>query len=180
MFSASIRPDAELRLLEERHAATIFARVNQDRAYLREWLPWVDLTLTEDDISSFIRSELEKFAGNNGFAAGIWTGGRFAGVIGTHKIQWMNRKIEIGYWLGQEFQGKGLMTDACRAMITHALGELDLNRVEIHCAAGNARSAAIPKRLGFKLEGVLREGELVNGKYLDLHLFGMLKREWQA
>lgn len=192
MFRVPVRPGLELRILEERHAGTVFALVNRERPYLREWLPWVDATLTEDDSLAFIKASLEQFASNNGFAAGIWetsgdvTGsqpgplGRFAGVIGTHKINWPNRKVELGYWLGREFQGKGMVTEACGAAITHLLGELDLNRVEIHCATGNTKSCAIPRRLGFTLEGTLREGELCCGRYLDLNIFAMLKRDWRG
>ena len=61
MFRAVIRPDLELRLLEERHAPEVFLRVNEDRAYLRQWLPWVDSTLTGDDTVAFIRAALEQF-----------------------------------------------------------------------------------------------------------------------
>jgi ribosomal-protein-serine acetyltransferase len=180
MFRAPLRPGFELRLVEERHAPAIFAAVNRERQSLREWLPWVEATRTEDDALAFIRSSLEQFAANNGFAAGIWNHDDYIGSIGTHKIDWRNRKVEIGYWLSQSFQGRGLMTDASRAVITYALGELDLNRVEIHCAAGNAKSAAIPRRLGFTLEGTLREGQLLNGRYEDILLFSMLKKEWKV
>jgi ribosomal-protein-serine acetyltransferase len=178
MFRAPLRAGFELRLLEERHAAAVFAAVSREREGLREWLPWVDATLTEDDVLAFIRSSLEQFAANNGFAAGIWNHDSYIGNIGTHKIDWLNRKVEIGYWLSQSFQGRGLVTEASRTVVTHALGELDLNRVEIHCAAGNTKSAAIPRRLGFTLEGTIREGQLLNGRYHDILLFSMLKREW--
>jgi ribosomal-protein-serine acetyltransferase len=180
MFHASVRPGLELRLLEERHAAALFAAVDHDREYLREWLPWVDATTTPDDSLAFIKASLEQFAANNGFAAGIWNENQFCGVLGTHKINWLNRKVELGYWLGRNFQGKGIVTDACRAAITHMFRELDLNRVEIHCATGNVKSCAIPRRLGFTLDGTLREGQLVGGRYSDLHVFGMLKRDWNA
>jgi ribosomal-protein-serine acetyltransferase len=210
MFCATVRPGLELRLLEERHAPTLFNLVDRERPYLREWLPWVDGTLAEDDSLAFIKASLEQFANNNGFAAGIWdTSGNadprppvgfastdrddgwgltseagnqphFAGVIGTHKINWANRKVELGYWIAREFQGNGIMTDACRVVVTHLLRELDLNRVEILCGTGNEKSCAIPRRLGFTLDGTLREGELCSGRYLDLHVFGMLKRDWHA
>ncbi len=180
MFRAPVRPGLELRLLEERHAPTVFALVDRDREYLREWLPWVDATTTPDDTLAFIKASLEQFAANNGFAAGIWNENQFCGVIGTHKIVWLNRKVELGYWLGRDFQGKGIVTDACRAAITHLFHELDLNRVEIHCATANAKSCAIPRRLGFTLDGTMREGQLVGGRYSDLHVFGMLKGDWHA
>ena len=179
MFRAEVRPGIELRLLEERHAPAVYARIDRDRDYLREWLPFIDVTLAEDDTLAFIRSALGKFSSNDGFAAGIW-GDEFMGVIGTKKIDWLNRKVEVGYWLGREFQGRGVMTEACRVIANHLLCDLELNRVEIQCATGNKKSAAIPRRLGFALEGTRREAELVNGKFLDLLLFGMLKKDWTS
>ena len=180
MFRAAIRPDLELRLIEERHAPEIFSLVDRDRAYLRQWLPWVDANASLDDTVSFIRSTLEQFAAGDSITTGMWWNGRFAGVLGTHKINRLYSKVELGYWIGHAFQGKGIVTDSSRAMITHLFAERDLNRVEIHCAVDNAKSIAVPKRLGFKLEGTLREGDFSGGRFRDLHVFGMLKREWPA
>jgi ribosomal-protein-serine acetyltransferase len=179
MFSASLRDDFELRLLEERHTKSLFEAVEREREHLRPWLPWVEATRNEEDTLSFIRSVLEQFAGNRGFAAGIWTDGRLAGTIGVHRIDWLNRRVEIGYWLGREYEGRGIMTDACRAVVTHLFHELELHRVEIRCAVENARSAAIAKRLGFALEGTLREAQLAGGRYRDLLVFGMLRQDWK-
>ena len=180
MFRATIRPDLELRLLEERHAAEVFALVNQDRAYLRQWLPWVDSTLAADDTLAFIRAALEQFAAGDAITAGIWHRNQFCGVIGTHKLQKLNRKIEIGYWLCETSLGHGIVTDCCRALITHLFTELDLHRVEIHCAVSNSKSAAVPRRLGFTLEGTLRDANYAAGRFHDLYVFGMLIRDWHA
>jgi ribosomal-protein-serine acetyltransferase len=180
MFRLRVRDDVDLRLLEERHAPTVFAMVDRHRKYLREWLPWIDATISQDDTLSFIRSSLERFSTNHGFSAGIWTQEHFSGVIGTHNIDWVNRKVEIGYWLDPSIQGCGIVTDSCRALVTYVLAELDLNRVEIHCGANNEKSCAVPKRLGFKLEGTLREGQFLNGRYYDLLVFGMLKKDWKV
>lgn len=158
----------------------LFKVVERERAHLREWLPWVDATKSEEDSLSFIRSVLEQFVSNHGFAAGIWNGERLGGTVGLHRIDWLNRRVEIGYWLAREFQGRGVMTDACRAVVTHVFGELDLHRVEIRCAVGNTKSSAIPRRLGFTLDGTLRDAQFVNGRHHDLLVFGMLKRDWKS
>lgn len=180
MFRAQIGDHIYLQLLEERHAAEVFSLVDRERDYLRAWLPWVDATQTIDDTLSFIKSSLEQFASNQGFAAGIWSDGRFCGVIGTHKLDMLNRKGEIGYWLGRSFQGQGIVTAACRAVVTHLLGDRDLNRVEIQCALGNERSCAVARRLGFAEEGLAREAQLIHGCFRDLRRFAMLKRDWTA
>jgi len=178
MFQRDIRDGVYLKLLEDRHAAAIFAVVNRDRAYLRKWLPWVDLTARADDTLKFVKATLAQFANNEGLTAGIWQGKEYVGTVGTHKIDWLNRKVEIGYWLASKFQGRGIVTGACRLLTDHAFEEWKLNRVEIHCAPGNKKSCAIPKRLGFQLEGVLRKAQLVSGKYLDTNVYGMLARDW--
>jgi ribosomal-protein-serine acetyltransferase len=180
MFSALLRDGFELRLLEERHAKALFTAVEREREHLRPWLPWVEATRAEEDSLSFIRSVLEQFAENRGFAAGIWNGTRLAGTIGVHRIEWLNRRVEIGYWLGREYEGRGIMTDACRAVVTHLFRELELHRVEIRCAVDNVRSAAIAKRLGFTLEGTLREAQFAGGRYRDLLVFGMLRQDWKG
>ena len=178
MFEKQIQDGVSLKLLEERHAPEVFAVVDRERAYLREWLPWVDLTTEVDVTRNFIKTSLEQFANNDGFAGGIWSGGVLIGGIGTHKTDWLNRRVEIGYWIAQKSQGQGIITAACRAVIDHAFCEWKLNRVEIHCATGNEKSCAIPKRLGFQLDGVLHEAQLLNGTYVDINVYAMLVREW--
>ena len=179
MFEKIIREGVCLRLLEEGHAEEVFAVVDRERAYLREWLPWVDSTAGVDDTRSFIKSALGQFAANEGFSAGIWQKGQIIGVIGTHKIDWLNHRVEIGYWIAAGAQGGGIVTAACRAVIDHAFKEWKLNRVEIHCATGNQKSCAIPKRLGFQLEGTKREAQFINGQYLDIDVYAMLSRDWK-
>jgi ribosomal-protein-serine acetyltransferase len=180
MFSAILQPGVELRLVEERHAPAIFAAVDRERESLRRWLPWVDATRAEDDVLAFIRRSLEQFASNKGFAAAIWVDGCVAGSVGTHPIEWLHRKAEMGYWLAREFQGRGIATAAARAVTGHALVELELNRLEIRCAVENTKSSAIAKRLGFTYEGTLREAGLqADGRYSDLEVYSMLRREYR-
>lgn len=170
---------AELRLLESSNAEALFALVDRNRGHLREWLPWLDGNTTLADSEAFLRYSSEQHAGNRGFQAGIWYKSELAGVIGYHPIDWQNRTAMIGYWLGLEFTGKGIMTFACRAFVDHAFTEYKLNRVEIRCATGNVKSCAIPLRLGFLKEGLIRDGEWLHDHFVDLAVYGMLAREWK-
>jgi ribosomal-protein-serine acetyltransferase len=70
------------------------------------------------------------------------------------------------------------MTKACRFLVDYAFAELKLNRVEIRCATGNHKSRAIPERLGFKLEGTVRQAEWLYDHFVDHALYGMLASEW--
>ncbi len=177
MWSCSLGPDAELRLLEERHAEELFALTDRNRAYLREWMPWVDPTRTADDTRKFIRGTMEQFARNDGFVAGLWHAGRIAGSIGLHKVDWGNGATSLGYWVSADLQGKGLATRASRAIVDHAFRELKLNRMEIRCGVENKKSRRIPEKLGFKLEGVARQAEKLYDRFIDVAVYSMLASE---
>ncbi len=179
MFSCRLDAEAELRLLEEHQAAELFMLTDRNRSHLRRWLPWVDATTSVEVTRKFIKNALKQFATGRGFQAGLWYQSRMAGVIGYHKIDWFNRKTSLGYWLGMEFQGKGLMTKACQAMLDYAFHELKLNRVEIRCATENKRSRAIPERLGFVQEGISRQAEWLYDHYVDHVIYGVLASEWR-
>ena len=174
-----LREGLELRRLEELDAPELFAAVDRDRAYLRQWLAWVDATQTVEDSLTFLRATMEAFAEDRMLTLGIWYHKALAGVIGTHRIDWVNRKVEIGYWLAHRFQGRGIMSESCRALISHLFRDRDLHRIECLCAVGNTRSCAIPQRLGFTREAVLREFLLLDGKFHDVYVWSMLRGEWK-
>lgn len=180
MFSLAIRPDAELRILEERYAEKIYEVVDANRESLREWLAWVDHTNGPEDVLSFIRKGLQQFARNDGFQAGIWWQGRYCGGVGIVRINWVDMRSEIGYWLAVQARGQGLVTDGCRAMLRYLFADLGLNRVDIRVAAGNEPSSAVARRLGAVLEGVERQGALLNGRFVDMQRFAVLREDWEV
>lgn len=179
MFSLTVDDEIELALPEEHHAQALFALIDANRAFLRRWLGWVDGVTNAEHSLEFIRTSRRQFAQNRGFAAGVFYKGRLVGVVGTQTIDWTNRAVELGYWLGRDFQGKGIITRACRAVVAYAFAELKLNRLSIRCATGNRRSCAIPRRLDFTHEGVLRQAEWLYDHYVDHHVYSLLASEWQ-
>jgi ribosomal-protein-serine acetyltransferase len=172
--------DVALTLLEEHHAPELFALVDANRAYLREWLPWLDHNTQVEHTAAFIRASLRQLADRDGFACGIRFRGSLAGVAGLHRIDWANRRTSIGYWVAEDRQGRGVVTRACVGLLDHAFGTLGLNHVEIACAPGNARSRAVPERLGFVHEGTLRQREWLYDHFVDHVVYGMLASEWAA
>lgn len=171
--------DTQLRPVADQDAFELFQLVDKSRPYLRAWLPWVDSTRTLEDERSFIRFMQERFERKEGFACTILYQGHAVGTIDIHNISWLNRGGEIGYWLGEDFQGKGLMTRACGGIIDFAFKTLELNKITIRCATNNMRSCAIPRRLGFTYEGIMRQSEWLYDHYVDLMLWGMLASEWK-
>jgi ribosomal-protein-serine acetyltransferase len=180
MFRWEIDDHIELRPLEEYHAEEIFCAVERNREHLRRWLPWVDRTRGVEDVQNFLAGALEAYEHAEELHAGIFIHGKLAGAISHHHIDPLHRNVSIGYWLDAAVEGKGVMTRSCQALLRHLFDERKMHRVEIRCATGNTRSCAIPARLGFTREGVLREAEWVNDRFLDLMVWGLLEREYRA
>jgi ribosomal-protein-serine acetyltransferase len=172
--------DVVLKILEPDDAGGVFELIEANRTYLREWLPWVDTNATLEDTRLFIRSTQEQQEHNFGFQCSILFRGQIAGIIGYHRIDWPNRSVEIGYWLGEKHQGFGIVTKACRVLVDYAFYEFRLNRVQIRCATGNKKSCAIIERLGFYKEGLIRQAEFLYDHYVDLYVFGMTAEDWKA
>ena len=178
MFHCQVAPGLEIRGLRCADADALYTVVDRNREYLREWLPWVDRTHSPADIALFIeRVEVQEAAGQ-GPQPGIWLDGSFAGCVGCHPIDWMNRSASIGYWVDAAHQGKGLITRCAVAMLNYLFFDLQLHRVEIRCATGNFRSCAVPQRLGFEREGIAREAEWCSGRWLDIVVWSMLAPAW--
>jgi ribosomal-protein-serine acetyltransferase len=180
MFRLAVAPGIEIRLFQMRDAEAVFAVVDRNREYLRQWLPWVDHTHSAEDVRQFIARVLAQFAADQGPQAGIWIEGDYRGSVGCHPVDWANRSCSIGYWIEAAQQGKGVITRCCATLLDYLFDEMGLHRVEIRCGAGNTRSCAIPERLGFTREGVARQGEWVNDRWVDLVVWGMLEEEWRA
>jgi ribosomal-protein-serine acetyltransferase len=167
----------DLRLLEEGDAGELYRLIESNRAYLAPWLPWA-AGQTREATLEFIRMTRRQEAAGDGFQLALLSGDAIVGMAGFHGVNWPHGSTTIGYWLDEGHQGRGLMTRAVRALVGHAFGEWDLHRVEIQAAIGNARSRAIPERLGFREEGVRREAERIGDRYHDLAVYAMLAPEW--
>ena len=169
-----------LRLLRAQDAPELFALTDSNRKHLRAWLPWVDVTLTEVDSASFIETTIAQREAGRGPQFAVLCNGAIAGVAGFRPIDRVNRVGEIGYWLAAAAQGRGTMTECCRFLVRYAFLTLALNCVVIAAATDNQRSRAIPERLGFKFEGVLRQREDLYGTCVDHAVYSQLRREFDA
>jgi ribosomal-protein-serine acetyltransferase len=165
--------DCELRPLTEADAEELHALVEKNRAYLADWMPWA-AEQTFQGTRQFLAGSERRLREGSGFELGLVRDGRIVGAVGLAAVDGVAHSAIVGYWLDEEHQGSGLMTRAVRALVEHAFGEMGLHRVEIRAAATNERSRAIPERLGFRPEGVLREAERVGDRHQDLVVYGRL------
>ena len=174
----NLSDDCHLRVLEEADAEELYGLVESNRAYLAEWMPWAAGQTLEGTLE-FIRKTRQQLEKDEGFQTAIVVDSRIAGAVGFVERRQEANSASLGYWLAEAHQGRGLMTKAVKALTDHAFDEWDLNRVEIQAGTGNRKSRAIPERLGFQQEGVLREYERVGDRYIDIVVYGLLARERQ-
>lgn len=169
----------ELRPLHLHDARAIFALVEANRERLRRWLPWPDANRSVLDSRTFILKVRAQARQGAAASFGLWWQGRLVGIAGFVWIDSANRSAAIGYWLAQEAEGHGLMSAAVKALLRHGFLTLKLNRIEIRAGVRNHRSRAIPKRLGFRHEGTLRQAERLADRYVDHAVYGLLAVEWK-
>ena len=173
-----VREGLKLRRRVVSDAESAFQVIDKNRKYLMQWLPWLDDSKTVGDIRKYIRNDISEFKKREGCDFGIWYEGQWIGGIGLSSFGTKDRKTSIGYWLSEDFQGRGIMTDSVHALVSYCFKHLNLNRIVIRCAVANTKSRMIPLRLGFKEEGVLRQSEWLYDHFVDLVVYSLLREEW--
>jgi len=167
----------QLRLIDSRDTGKLFDLIDSNRNHLRSWHPWVDAVLSRDDAGRMISRWEQQNTNNQGFCAGILFDGQICGVIHHLNVDWQNGWTALSHWLDAAHQGQGIMTLSCQALVVHAFTVWKLNRVTIECASENMRSRAIPERLGFRLEGIIRAAERLQNRHVDHAIYGLLRSE---
>lgn len=178
MFEYHISNEVSLRPFQKKYQQDLYELVQRNKDFLGRWLFWANEADHIDKLDKFCDYANKLFTEGRGYSALIYYKGSVAGVIVHQEYNKHSKQLSLGYWLGEEFTGKGVMTKACRAMIDYAFKELTCHRVEIRCAEENYASRAIPERLGFVQEGILRHTEELGGQYVNHVVYGILEDEW--
>jgi RimJ/RimL family protein N-acetyltransferase len=128
---------------------------------LRPWMPWAHDIPTIEETEINIRRARLKFLDRTDLRLLLFhkETGQLIGSSGLHRIDWKSRKVEIGYWIRTSMSGQGYITESVEAITNYAIRELEASRVEIRCDSRNVRSARVAERLGYTLEGIIRNDE---------------------
>lgn len=177
-FQIQITSDLSLKLRSKEDAPEFFRLIQKNKQEFQKWFPWVDGTTSVGDTEIFISRCREAFHQKRSADFGILYQEHWIGSMGFHTIQANHEWAEIGYWLDADFVGRGLMTQCVEAMIDYGFKEFNLHRIQICCNSLNIRSKAIPERLGFTLEGVVRECRKQSSGYSNGLIYGLLRNEW--
>lgn len=158
--------------------AMVNEAIKESVVELRPWMPFAREVQTIEEteivsrkgrVSYLERSDLRLLLIHK-------TTGKFVGSSGLHRIDWQVRKFEVGYWVATPFSGQGYITEAVESITNFAINELQANRIEIRCDSRNLPSARVAERLGFTLEGTLRNDSLdVEGAIRNTLLFSKVR-----
>ncbi len=173
MFTRKINDNLSLALVQPSFAKHYLAIVEAQRDYLGQWLAWPHEELSEAFFIQFAKRTLQRYADGVSMGCAMIYQGDIAGNIGFNVIDHQLKKVKIGYWLREDLQGKGIVTQSVRALIDIAFNELDMTKVQIACAVDNHPSRSVCERLGFTLEGVITQAENINGRLVDHAVYGL-------
>lgn len=166
--------------IEPGDARELWEVVDASRAWLQPWLPWVPFQKDAAATTRFADSCAREWDHGRAlrFLVRERLGGRLLGVVGLENCIEMHRSCEIGYWLRPEAAGHGLMTEAARLCLDFTFKRLRMHRVRVAAATTNHPSLRVIGRLGFQFEGIARQAEWVDGRWLDHAVFSLLESEW--
>lgn len=152
--------------------------LHSDRRVLRYWdsPPWTDPSRAQRFLETCRSMEQE----STGVRVVMEAGADFAGWMTLNDWNPGFRSAKLGYCLAERAWGHGYATEAGRALLAWAFDTMPLNRVQAECDTRNAASARVLEKLGFRLEGTLREDCVVDGDVSDSWVYGLLRREWDG
>ncbi|MDA9556039.1 GNAT family N-acetyltransferase [Vibrio sp.] len=175
MFTKQIDETLKLFLLTPIKADLVYNLIDENRAYLTRWMTWPPKVTSSDDTRNFIKDTLVGLSEMKEMACGIEYEGHLVGVVTFNEINFDLKKVTIGYWISDQYQGKGIITKSCQALIDYAFDSLEMQKVEIRVATENYPSQKVCERLGFTLEGTIRNAEHLHGHIVDHQLYGLFK-----
>ncbi|KPL58900.1 GNAT family N-acetyltransferase [Rossellomorea vietnamensis] len=168
----------ELRMPQPGDGHAVNAAIKASLPELQPWLGFAQSNPSVEETETNTRQAHAKFVTRESlrYLMFLKDTNEFVGSTGFHNIDWSVPKFEIGYWIDTRMSGNGYMAEAVGKLTDLALNELNGKRVEIRCESTNDKSRAVPERLGYKLEGVLRNEDLsVDGERLtDTCVYGKI------
>ncbi len=153
-------------------AAALSNKKVQDN--LRDGLPY---PYTEQDGKEFISAMLSADESET-FAFAITVDNMVIGSIGIFRQGNIHRQTaELGYYIAEEYWGKGIMTEAVKQICEYVFAKSDIIRIYAEPFANNIASCRVLEKVGFQYEGTLRSNAVKNGKVIDMEMYSLLKAE---
>lgn len=180
MLTFRIDDELELRLPRASDAQAHLHLLDQNREHLGRWLPWARAARTLDQERAAIQRLRLAYANGDGLSFAIRYRGTFAGITGLYAIDAGRGAASLGYWLGEDFVGRGIVVRASLPILRHGFSELRLVRITADPDANNLRSLATLERLGFRRERTDRKPSTSGEPEVEVHTYALLAEAWPA
>ncbi len=172
-------PRLLLRKLRRDDAAALFAYASDPE--VSRYVVW-ETHRDMNDSLAFLEMMIERY--HNGQVA-VWafeelTSGRLIGTGGFGNWSIAHARAEIGYTFGRADWNRGFATEALRGMIAFGFERMALNRIEAYCDVRNIASARVMEKAGMTREGTLRRRMVMHGAPCDVHIYSVLRAEWEG
>ncbi len=172
-----------LRVPRAGDGAQLFEAINESHERLKPWFPWAQELSRLEERELWVRQSYSKYLLNEDMPLGLYlkVDGKLIGGSGLHYRGLHIPAFEIGYWIRTEYEGKGYISEAVRAITRFAFDVAKANRVFIRCDMDNLRSQSVAKRAGYQFEGRMRnyERKADSGELTDMLFFGMTRADYE-
>lgn len=139
-----------------------------------------DYHSTLEKTKEFIKSTIEKKNSGKSYYFGIKLNNKIVGLTHIFNINIKNKNADVGTWLSRDYWGKGINQKSKLLLFDFAFNRLKLNRLSFHIAKENIRAQkALEKIQSIQKEGILREARFFNGKFRDMVVYSILKRDFE-
>ena len=173
-YTVEVDSEITLRIRTADEAPVLFALIKENQKHLNQFLYWVDLTHTIYDSGMFIEKIIKGYEKGTSCDFGIYLNGLLIGSGGLIEIDAKNKSCEIGYWIAEAYQGKGIITRSVKKMIEIATEKYNIHRIVIRMDIENTKSQSIPKKLGFTYEGTMRDLKIYKEKFRSIEIWSLL------
>ncbi|MGH8875619.1 MAG: GNAT family N-acetyltransferase [Acidimicrobiia bacterium] len=169
-----------LRRFHRRDAEALAEAVLASIDDLTLWLPWASPDYRREDAVQFIRDSMQAWreAKAHDFGIGLTGDPRHVGNASIWHVSRANAVGEIGYWIRSDKTSRGVATEATERLLRLGFEEMGMHRITLRIAVGNRASERVAEKLGFTMEGVLRQELRVAGRWLDHTIYSMLEHEF--
>jgi RimJ/RimL family protein N-acetyltransferase len=180
VFTILLGDGAELRPLEPWQAEEFLTHMDRARESVDPWIPWAGRSTDLESARAALQRYADLAARDAGRLYGIWLDGTLVGGTMFVGFDVAAGNCEIGCWLEPAGRGRGLVTRAVRELIDWAVGGRGIQRVEWLTRTDNTASGNVARRLGMRLDGVLRSSYPYRGTRHDVEVWSILAADWSA
>ena len=150
----------------------------RNKEYLLPWLLWVNDIKSPQDTLNFLVQSDERWESGKGYEYFIVLNDEIIGNCAAHTFDTKHKRAELGYWLANDYRGKGYMMEAV-SLLEQELFKAGINKIIIHNDTRNIGSVNVAKNLGYELEGVLKQERWTpyENRFRDINCFAKFKNK---